>query len=312
MKKTPSELKNIYVFIGSETFLIEEEISAIRTRLGENMSMNSASYGGEDISSLDEIISLCNTWPFLSDKRLILIRNLHKISQKNMQPLYDYIDNPCESTILILTVEGQKPPAYIAKKVLPKTEVVHFEPLKGRVLTDWIQGRAKRYGKTIDKDAAFVLSDITGANTWFIASEIEKLSLYASSRPNITLGDVEALVMKTNESSIFTFMDALYDRKKDSIFRLHELELTGVQELEIISRIENQTILHYQILFGKGADKKGVHPFVAKKISSRKRLWTSDELIRLLDDVRCLEHRVKTGRSHHGFAAVTGIIGQFL
>ena len=304
---THHPLKSTY----QETFLIEEQLSSIRTSLGENASLNYAGFNAEEGLHAEEIVALCNTMPFLSERRLIVVRNIHKLGAKQVEPILRYVENPSEFTTLIMTIEGQKENKQITKKLAKTVHVLQFDPLKGAGLIDWIQQRAKLYSKKMDKDAAFLLADITGSNTWFIATELEKLSLYTGVRETITLKDVEFLVMRSNEPSIFAFMDSLFDRKKDAIFRLHELETSGIQELEIISRIENAAIQHYQVLFGKQGKKSGVHPFVEKKISSRKSLWRASQLKNLLREIRALEQSLKSGRSFQIWVALSEAIIPF-
>jgi len=308
---THHPLKSTYLFVGQETFLIEEQLSSIRTSLGENASMNYASFNAEEGLHAEEIVALCNTMPFLSERRLIVVRNIHKLSAKHIEPVLRYVENPSDFTTLIMTIEGQKEDKNISKQLTKTVHVLRFDPLKGGGLIDWIQQRGKLYSKKIDKDAAFLLADITGSNTWFIATEIEKLSLYVGPRETITLEDVEFLVMRSYEPSIFAFMDSLFDRKKDAVFRLHELETSGIPELEIISRIENATIQHYQILFGKSGAKTGVHPFVVKKISSRKTLWMASQLKGLLRKIRAIEQNLKAGRSFQVWVALSETIAPF-
>ena len=308
---THHPLKSTYLFVGQETFLIEEQLSSIRTSLGENASMNYACFNAEEGLHAEEIVALCNTMPFLSEKRLIVVRNIHKPGAQQVEPILRYVENPSDFTTLIMTIEGQKENKPFTKKLATTVHVLQFDPLKGAGLIDWIQQRAKLYSKKMDKDAAFLLADITGSNTWFIATELEKLSLYAGVRETITLKDVEFLVMRSNEPSIFAFMDSLFDRKKDAIFRLYELETSGIQELEIISRIENAAIQHYQILFGKQGKKSGVHPFVEKKISSRKSLWRASQLKSLLREIRALEQSLKSGRSFQIWVALSDAITPF-
>ena len=308
---THHPLKSVYLFVGQETFLIEEQLSSIRISLGEDASMNYAAFNAEEGLHAEEIVALCNTMPFLSERRLIVVRNIHKLSAKNAEPILGYAENPSDFTTLIMTIEGQKEDKTISKHLAKTVHVLRFDPLKGAGLIDWIQQRAKLYSKKMDKDAAFLLADITGSNTWFIATEIEKLSLYAGPRETITLQDVEFLVMRSHEPSIFAFMDSLFDRKKDAIFRLHELETSGIQELEIISRIENAAVQHYQILFGKEGKKTGVHPFVEKKISSRKSLWRASQLMGLLKEIRALEQSLKSGRSFQIWVALCEAITSY-
>jgi DNA polymerase-3 subunit delta len=309
---THHPLKSAYLFVGTETFLIEEQLSSIRASLGENASMNYACYHSEEGPNMEEIISLCNTMPFLSDKRLILLRNIHKLPAKTLTALFKYTENPSDSTTLIMTIEGQKEDKKISKQLARGVDVLRFDPLRGAGLIDWIQNRVKLYSKKVDKDAAFLLADITGANTWFIATEIEKLSLYVGDRGAITLKDVEYLVLRSHEPSIFAFMDSLFDRKKDVIFRLHELETSGIPELEIISRIENAAIQHYQVLSGGHGKKSGVHPFVEKKILARKSLWQVAQLKDLLSEVRVIERGLKSGALNQVYVALSEVITRFI
>ncbi|HHO76241.1 MAG TPA: DNA polymerase III subunit delta [Deltaproteobacteria bacterium] len=304
-------LKNTYLYVGEETFLIEENLAALAASLGENASMNYASFNAEDSKTIDNVISLCNTMPFLADTRLIVLRNMNKLPAGQRKRVLEYAANPSESTTLIMTIEGTKEDKKLMGDLPTNVRVIRFDPLKGAGLIDWIQKRVMIYNKKMDKDAAFLLTDITGGNTWFIASEIEKLSLYAGSRTVITIKDVEFLVMRSHEPSVFAFMDSLFDRKKDAILKLCEIETFGIPDLEIISRIENQTIQHYQILFRNQGKKAKIHPFVEKKISSRKSLWKAHQLKDLLRQTRLLEHDVKTGRSFHVWVALSEIIAQF-
>ena len=45
---TAKKIKPIHVFIGEETLLMEEALSRLKLRLGENALMNAAAYNAED------------------------------------------------------------------------------------------------------------------------------------------------------------------------------------------------------------------------------------------------------------------------
>ena len=303
-------LKSSYLFIGEETFLIEEQLSSARTLMGEGGSMNYACYPAQEIHRIEEIVALCNTWPFLSDRRLVVIRNADKLAQKDHDSIISYLKNPFEHTVLILTIEGtsdrrEKKEKDPGKKFSQAVEeVLRFDPLKGKDLVDWILSRARMHGKNMDRDAAHLLSDATGGSIWFIASEIEKLGLYIGNRPSITIKDVEYLVMRSLEPPIFSFLDSLFDKKKDVIFKLYELETAGLQELELVSRIEKLAAQHYQVIVGKQSSATGINPYVEKRIASRRSLWSADQLTSLLGEIRRVEHGIKSGRCLHPYAAV--------
>jgi DNA polymerase III subunit delta len=299
-----SPLKNAYLFMGEEIFLLEEELAHARTLLQDGAAMNSSSHQASEIHRIEDIIGICNTMPFLSDQRLVVIRNVHKLPAGDGEKVKAYLADPCPSTTLILTVEGVKDEKKFTKGLAHPIEMVRFDALKGKDVIDWITGRAKSFGKSIDRDAAYLLADATGGNVWFMASEIEKLSLFTKERPAISIKDVEGLVMRSLEPPVFAFLDSLFDRKKDVIIRLCELEWSGMTELEVISRIEKNITQHYQILAENKKSLPGMSPYVEKKISGRRSLWSASQLRELLGKIRNVEHGIKSGRSLHPYAAV--------
>ncbi len=299
-------LKEVYLLTGEEVFLIEEQLTAVKALLGEDASMNSSWYQAQEIQRVEEVVELCNTMPFFSDRRLIAIRNFHKMGQKEKEKVLAYAQRPCSFTILILTMEGvaERDEKKHMKGLPAGLEVLRFSTLKGRDLHDWIAGRVRIYGKTMDRDAVYLLAEITGGNIWFIASEIEKLSLHVGNNPSVTIKDVEYLVMESHEPPVFAFMDSLFDKKKDVLVRLHEIEHTGINELEVIIRIENQIAQHYQVLCCGKNSLARVHPFVEKKILGRRSLWSAHELTGLLSAVRRVEQGIKSGRTMHPYSAI--------
>lgn len=315
-QKLSSRLSNA-VFIAQEMFLVEEELARLKQQLGENISMNWAAFNAEEDPAMNEIIGLCNTMPFLSDQRVVIIKNGQKLTIKQLDQVLLYLENPCEITTLILIIEIEKTDNELNKLIKRfdgKARIVRFESLKNRgARTNWIMERAPLYGKKIDKDAAVLLADMTGGSSmWYLESEIQKLCLYANQSPSITGRDVHEAVMRTHEPAIFAFLDALFDRRKDALSRLYELELSGVAELEIISRIENQVINHYVVLSGRDWKKMKIHEFVADKAMRRKSSWSIAQLTTLLMDVRGIEQRLKSGSLIHVYAALTEMIGRLV
>ncbi|MEN6476284.1 MAG: DNA polymerase III subunit delta [Syntrophaceae bacterium] len=312
--QTDQQPAAVRLFMGEETFLMEEALSSLKTALGDEALTNFQTFNGDESIRVEDLLGLCNTLPFLGEKRLIILRNVQKLSSKALAQIGAYCRNPLETTTLVMTVEGQPPKSNDALfKHLPDTVLQRrFDPLKGPEIITWVQARAKARKKTIDKEAAALLAELTGGHTWFMASEIAKLCLYAGDRPSITAADVEYLVMKTAESSIFAFQDALFERRKEALARLSELEATGIEPLEVVAMLENHIIDHYKVLLGGGWKWRPIHPFVVKKITGRKSLWKAADLSALLSDIRAIERAVKTGRTAAPFAALTETTAKYV
>ncbi|MGH9587035.1 MAG: DNA polymerase III subunit delta [Acidobacteriaceae bacterium] len=73
----------------------------------------------------------------------------------------------------------------------------------------WIVGESERQGVKFDQDAARELADALGADMMLIASEREKLSLYAGEKQHVTLGDVETMVLAAKQRSLYELTDAI-------------------------------------------------------------------------------------------------------
>jgi DNA polymerase III subunit delta len=73
----------------------------------------------------------------------------------------------------------------------------------------WIVQESEREGVKFDPDAARELADALGADMMLIASELNKLVLYAGEKQHVTLGDVETMVLAAKQRSLYELTDAI-------------------------------------------------------------------------------------------------------
>jgi DNA polymerase III subunit delta len=73
----------------------------------------------------------------------------------------------------------------------------------------WIVSESEREGVKFDPDAARELADALGADMMLIASEWNKLILYAGEKQHVTLGDVETMVLAAKQRSLYELTDAI-------------------------------------------------------------------------------------------------------
>ena len=60
-----------------------------------------------------------------------------------------------------------------------------------------------------EADAARELVDALGADMMMVASELEKLCLYTGGKAQVTLGDVETMVLAAKQRSLYELTDAI-------------------------------------------------------------------------------------------------------
>ncbi len=73
----------------------------------------------------------------------------------------------------------------------------------------WITAESERNGVRFDPDAARELADALGADMMLIASEWNKLILYAGEKRQVTLGDVETMVLAAKQRSLYELTDVI-------------------------------------------------------------------------------------------------------
>jgi DNA polymerase-3 subunit delta len=73
----------------------------------------------------------------------------------------------------------------------------------------WISSESERNQVQFDADAARELADALGADMMLIASEWNKLVLYAGEKRQVTLGDVETMVLAAKQRSLYELTDAI-------------------------------------------------------------------------------------------------------
>ena len=106
MAKQLSEYKPVYLIYGDQDLLLERALEQLKRSVGElaDLDFNSETFDGENANA-DEIIAACNTLPFASERRLVVVRNVDKMGKDGTDALVKYAENPAETTILALVAK---------------------------------------------------------------------------------------------------------------------------------------------------------------------------------------------------------------
>jgi len=86
----------------------------------------------------------------------------------------------------------------------------------------WLLSEAASQQIHLEQDAARELVDALGADMMLIANEFEKLALYVGLKKQITLGDVETMVLAAKQRSLYELTDAISAKDKNRALALLE------------------------------------------------------------------------------------------
>jgi DNA polymerase-3 subunit delta len=282
------KIDHLYHFTGEENFLKEEawrKISSILVPEDLKSFNLNLLYGSE--TNAVEIINEASTSPINSEKRLVVVFDLHKLSPFYKDVLLSYLPKLPLFTCLVLISPKltSKTKFYSALDKLATT--VDFPRLYDNQIPTWIEAKVREYGKKIEREALQILHNYVGNNLSDLALEIEKLVLYVGDRGSINSLDAESVVGLSKIYNIFQLNDAIGEKDcEKGLEILKNLFLLGEKPGTVIYRLAEhleRLIKTKSFVFQKGASLSSilkVHPYYAQKYPSQARNFSQEELER--------------------------------
>lgn len=271
------EFKHVYYFFGTERYLIEDYANRIIKALVEEENSFNVEKMSYRNNSIEEIISIANTSPFIGDKKVILVKdsellkNEKKHSEKDLKTLGDYLENPNPTTCLIFIGElevkyANRNKVYKSLNKQDSTGVVQFNNIKGAELRKWIQLYLKKKKLKANSEVMDILILIGEKGLFFVKNEIDKIELNID-KSEIELEDVEELLSSTPEAKIFDLIDGIIEKDtKKALDLLDDFLLLG--EPVILLRAMLITSFRRLIIIRESLDRGLMKSVFAKNLDT--------------------------------------------
>ena len=308
------EIARCYLFEGREEYTKRSALATLRSQVagGDFAAMNDTRLTDP---APDELIAAAETLPFLSERRFLEIRDCAMLTgekskdydeESAVKRLDEYLDHLPDTVCMVFTLrgkaDGRKKLYNILKK---KAEIVSFEPLEDRELSQWIAKTLARQGKKISLAACQKLWFSAGRELTLLENEIGKLTAYAGDREEITEADVDAVCVHSTEYKVYDLTDALLSGQGSrAMDMLAALLRDGEERLGLLPMLGRQCRqLKYTKAMAAGgaspdeiASRLGIPPFAARKNMQTARNYSLEQLNAM--GMWCLEteYEVKSGR----------------
>jgi len=154
----------IYVITGKQEPLVNAECENLLDKLLQPQERPTGLFNADPSQvCASEVLDELRTVPFLTDKRVVVIKGADDFVSKNRSLLESYFDKPCPTGILILTVNTWPPKTKLAKK-LPKVGklIKTVEPKPWQLPRRLIEYARDAHGKKITTDSAELLVELVG------------------------------------------------------------------------------------------------------------------------------------------------------
>jgi DNA polymerase-3 subunit delta len=314
----------LYILAGPDDFSRAEALAEIKMGLGDAsmLASNTNVFDGKKVTP-NELVSVCQALPFLSEKRLVIVEGLlerfssdapkskarktarSSPKQEEIASFIALFDNLPGSTVVVLVdgETGKTNPLY--EGLSPKAKVNSFPLLKGEKLSQWIKKRVTKEGGKISPAAAKLLEKQVGGDLWVMSGEIAKLATYALGR-QIEEDDVTKLVGYTQQANIFNMVDAVLGFKAGAGQQmLGQLMQDGMAPPQILFMISRQVRLMIQVK-AMLKDKKSQseiqtrlglnNEFVWQKTLEQTNMYSFDRLKELYHKLLETDIAIKTGK----------------
>ncbi|SPD76201.1 DNA polymerase III, delta subunit [uncultured Desulfobacterium sp.] len=297
-----------YLFYGPSEYRLEKVLDAIRERLipesARDLNLR-IFYGDEIKSNHGEIIDTANSFPFLADHRLIIVRRTEDVSASALDSFVSYLERPVETTCLIFVSSKPDFRKKFYKTIKAMGLDVNFRELYDNQVVPWIMKMARSIGLNIDSSACGYLHQIVGNRLRDLASELEKIYLHYGKRP-VGVAEVKEIALFSRSFTIFELVDHIsFKRRKEAIAVLKRyMEEEGADAaLSIIGMLTRQIRLLWQtksVVDGGGRSpdivkKLGVQNFLAEKLRRQSEHWSEADLERAFELLYQADGLIKSG-----------------
>ena len=231
------EVKKAYLVSGDDFYLFEKAFSMIRSSLKINFGDLNISYFDDDNFAPMKVVEACDMLPVGDENRLVVIKNVNKVSEADKKIIEKYLESPNPtSTLVILDFNGKfdsikKNIDFVDAKRMDKTMV-------SRIVFSELEKRKKQ----ISTEALDSLIDACNGYLTKIMNELDKLCYYTNEGELITKKVIDNLVTKDVEYTVFELTDALAQRNGDKTIELLSLMSKEQGTLSLISN-------HFRRLF---------------------------------------------------------------
>jgi DNA polymerase-3 subunit delta len=177
-----------------------------------------------------EIVLEAQTYPFLSERRVVLVRNAERydvMSGERKSPLaalIEYLKSPAETTLLLLIASQLDKRKKFYKSFQALDAFVECPQLGEGDLRQWVNGEVQKKNKRIDPEAVKEIVNRAGNRLSDVNNAIELVTNYVGQAAAIRCEDVVAACSDVAEETIWALTDAIANSEPEkALLVLHQL-----------------------------------------------------------------------------------------
>ena len=288
-----NSLENCYILYGDDYYLYDRAFLMIKKRCTITIEeFNVVKFDDENFS-MQGVLDACEVMPIADEKKIVIIKNIAKLSENDKKMFENYLNNQVSSTILVVFDYLN-----VFSFVKENARRVNCNRFEKDMAIKFIANELAKKNKQITLDGAEALLMQCNGFLTRVVNELDKLAYYDMDDPIITKKLVEALVSKDEEFQIFELTEALGRKNGDKAIKVLE---AMIKEQGVFGLITN----HFRRLFfiansnlsdAELASMLGVKEYAIKKQKEQVKNFSKMQLKKIYSLLDELDFKIKSGQ----------------
>ena len=253
---TVQTLPPILVLTGEDVGQFEWLKKDILKKIGYDPSDLNYSYFDMKEASYAEVELDLVSLPFFADEKIVILDHLldlttakkRNLTDEDLKQFENYLENPSESTRLVIFAEGKLDSKRRLVKLLKRdAQIIEATTPKEQDLKRYFSGQAQELGLHFVGDS---LDQLLLKSGYDFGESHKNLALLQAYKENgqITLEDIEEVVPKSLQDNIFDLTQMILKRQIDQARNLvKDLRLQGEDEIKLIAILLGQFRMFSQV-----------------------------------------------------------------
>jgi DNA polymerase-3 subunit delta len=312
-----ADLKPVYLIYGTEPLLLERAEKRLRDRLAAvaDLDFNLDVFDGA-ASTADDVLNAANTMPFMSERRLVIVRDVDKFDAASTDAITAYAKDPAPFTCLVLVATKVAKNTKLYKAVAGSGVTFEYAAPKRSEYASEVVRLLRERGRQIPLGAAQKLVDIVGRDLRRLDLEADKLIAFVADGQPVTEADVIAVASASGDPSVFELTDAIGDRDTTRALRILRRLIASETPLGIHAMVARHTraMIGARALAARGmgpdamAPEIGMPPWQVRNVVRQAERYSPAELSTALRGLAAAEEEMKTSPTDAGLVIERWII----
>ena len=253
---TVQTLPPILVLTGEDVGQFEWLKKDILKKIGYDPSDLNYSYFDMKEASYAEVELDLVSLPFFADEKIVILDHLldlttakkRNLTDEDLKQFENYLENPSESTRLVIFAEGKLDSKRRLVKLLKRdAQIIEATTPKEQEVKRYFASQAQELGLQFEGDSLDQLLLKSGYDFGELQKNIALLQAYKEDG-QITLEDIEEVVPKSLQDNIFDLTQMILKRQIDQARNLvKDLRLQGEDEIKLIAILLGQFRMFSQV-----------------------------------------------------------------